>query len=202
MRKLVWLIILIPAIVTAAPPRRPISSMRWQNILADRYRLERMSNLAMVKKFIAKGKLVPVAKEGAHYFIDEHIGELDAENKNYYRHARPFTRDFILKFSADHAKFGKPIKATSLVRTVPYQQKLRRINKNAAPATGKLRSTHLTGATVDISFEDMSPDEMKWADSELKSLMRQNKIYYIREKTGGCYHIMVFPSYSRPKKRR
>ena len=204
MRKLIFLVFLIPAAALAVPLKGSISSMKWQNIVADRYRLERMKNLAMVKKFIGNGKLVLVQSQGAHHFIDEHLGELDAENKNYYRHARTFTRDFILKFSADfHAKFGKQIKVTSLVRTEWYQARLRRVNKNAAPARDELRSSHLTGATVDISFEDMSPAEMAWIEGELKSLMRQNKLYAIKEKTGGCYHIMVFPSYAQkpaPKK--
>lgn len=205
MKKLVFLVFLLPSVALATPLKGSISSMRWQNIIADRYRLERMTNLAMVKKYIAKGKLVPVANQGAHYFVDEHLGELDTENKHYYRHARPFTREFILKFSADyHSKFSKRIKVTSLVRTEWYQRRLRRINRNAAPARNELRSAHLTGATVDISFEEMSSDEMKWIEHELKSLMRKNKLYAIKERTGGCYHIMVFPSYAKkspPKKR-
>ena len=194
------LILLISATASGAPLKGGKSSMRWQNILADRYRMERAKNLKDLKRLIAKNKLVGIPDGNAHYFLNEHLGELDAPNREYYKHARAYTRNFVLEFSGlFYARFGKKIMVTSLVRTEEYQKRLRRAgNPNAAPVRGGLRSAHLTGSVVDISFKDLSDDEISWISGWLKSAMKKNRLYAIKESRGGCFHIMVLPSYSKP----
>ena len=59
------------------------------------------------------------------------------------------------------------IQVNSAVRTVKVQKKLRRHNRNAAPADGDTASSHLAGVTVDLQRRGMTKDQIRWMEHYL-----------------------------------
>jgi hypothetical protein len=73
--------------------------------------------------------------------------------------------------------------------------RLAHVNGNAADAFGSLRSSHLTGATLDISKHSMSAEGRQWMRDVLYSLKKQGYVYAIEEFEQPTFHIMVYRSY-------
>jgi Family of unknown function (DUF5715) len=164
------------------------SSQAVQNARADAYNLSRMRNTAMIREFTRAGYLVPVPSRSRTYYLHE--------IPPAYRYLRPWTRLFLDRLSSEYyAQFGQPLRVTSLVRTVWSQSHLERRNPNAADAHGDTRSSHLTGATLDISKHDMSPAAERWMRRVLLSLADSGYIYAIEEFQEPNFHIMVYPDY-------
>jgi hypothetical protein len=78
---------------------------------------------------------------------------------------------------------------------VENQIALARRNGNAAKAFGRLRSSHLTGATLDISKHSMTAAEQRWMRNVLFSLRRAGYLYAIEEFQQPTFHIMIFRNY-------
>ena len=131
------------------------SSQAIQNARANDFNLSRMRNRAMIQRFHRAGLLVRVPSHTRFYYL--HF--IPAA----YRYLRPWTKLFLDRLSREyHARFGQRLRVTSLVRTVALQRRLDRRNSNAAAATGPYRSSHLTGATLDISKRFMNPRGQRW----------------------------------------
>ena len=159
-----------------------------QNTHADADNLSRMLNARMLQQFVRGGYLVRVPSSTRDYYLHN--------VPSAYRYSRPWTRQFLARLGRQfHAKFGHRLRVTSLVRTAARQQKLARVNGNAAEAVGPLRSSHLTGATVDISKRFMSARERRWMRDVLYSLRRQGYLYAIEEFSQPTFHIMVYRDY-------
>ncbi len=162
--------------------------LRRENRAADRERLSRMRDLAMVRRFVAAGLLVRVPDQERGYWIARVPAAL--------RVARPWTTRFIGQLAdAFYALFGDRLKITSLTRTVRGQRALQRWNPNAAPAVGPLRSTHLTGASVDISKNGFGGDEVGWLRVVLRRLERRQLVRATEEFQQPHFHVMVARRY-------
>lgn len=112
------------------------------------------------------------------------------------RYSRPWTRQFIVDISeAYYREFGKPLWVTSLVRTVEQQHRLRRRNRNAAPAVGDVTSSHLAGVAVDIAKNGMTLRERRWVDQYVLPLQEKGLVEAAEERRQACYHIMVYDLY-------
>lgn len=187
------LVLLLPARLFSASPVLLLAdaeSPLIQNERADRDDLSRMRDAAMVRRFARNGWLVHIPAAGTDYYV------YDVAAK--YRYARPWTKLFLARLSRQYrARFGQRLRVTSLVRTEGHQRHLAQINANAASSQGLLRSSHLTGATVDISKRFMSGAEVRWVRSVLYSLHSQGFIYAFEEFRQPVFHIMVYRSYSR-----
>lgn len=177
-----------------------VVSQKRQNLAADRHRLSRLRDLGDLKRFVRKGLLVPVEDTDA-YVIGPGLGCMDPDHAAWYRHARPWTKTFLdRELGAAHRETGERFRVTSLVRTRAYQRKLVRSGANAI--SGRkwwMRSSHLTGATVDISYKDMSKKAQRWLDKRLLALERRGLVEATKERRSYCYHVMVFPKYGEPK---
>lgn len=166
-----------------------VSSQTIQNTRADDAKLSRMTNVAMIQRFARHGYLVPVSSNARSYYLHA-IGPSQ-------RYCRPWTRLFLDRVSRQYqTRFHQRLRVTSLVRTVGTQRRLERWNGNAADATGEERSSHLTGATIDISKREMSPAGQEWLRQTLYSLREAGYLYAIEEFYQPTFHIMVYPSYS------
>jgi hypothetical protein len=163
-------------------------SQRLQNDQADAQDLSRMNDDAMVRRFRGLSLLVPVRVTTPAYYLHSVPAKL--------RYARPWTRLFLDRLGRQfHARFGTRLRVTGLVRTVQYQRALDGRNANAAPASGEKRSTHLTGATLDISKRFMSRREADWMRRVLSQLRNREVLYAIEEFSQPCFHVMVYRSY-------
>ena len=164
------------------------SSQAIQNARANAYHLSRMRNRAMILQFCREGNLVRVPVRTRFYYLDS--------ISPAYRFLRPWTLLFLDRLSQEYyEKFGQPLRVTSLIRTVGSQARLTHTNPNAAEATGPDRSSHLTGATLDISKRFMSPRGQQWMRGVLFRLKRSGYLYAIEEFQEPTFHVMVFPNY-------
>jgi hypothetical protein len=174
--------------VRSALVARP-SSQFIQNERANDYHLSRMRNIAMIRRFHADGLLVSVPARTRFYYLHR----IPAA----YRYLRPWARTFLDRLSREfYATFHQRLRVTSMVRTVALQRRLLHRNGNAANATGAYRSSHLTGATLDISKHFMGPREQAWMRHVLYRLANRGYLYAIEEFEEPCFHIMVYPTYA------
>jgi len=159
-----------------------------QNRRADRDDLSRMTNVAMVQRFARAGLLVPVPSSTKYYYTRY----IPAK----YRYLRPWSKLFLDRLSSQYyARFRKRLRITSMVRTMALQSSLAKRNKNAAPAYGSRRSSHLTGATLDISKKGMTSRELEWMRRVLYSLKQRGYLYAVEEFQQPAFHVMVYRNY-------
>lgn len=183
--------LLLPALAWAEAALALVAtrdSQLIQNRRADADNLSRMRDVAMVRRFHRAGYLVRVPSSSRHYYLKSVPAN--------YRYLRPWSKLFLDRLSRQyHARFGKRLRVTSMVRTVQFQNALARRNGNAAAATGARASSHLTGATLDISKTPMTAAEVEWMRRVLASLKRQGVIYAVEEFQQPTFHIMVYKNY-------
>ncbi len=155
-----------------------------ENAVIRRQRLSSLGDLGMVHRFTRSGLLRPVPAQTRTYWVAVAIPPL--------RVARPWTKRFIEHVShAYYARFGERVKITSLTRTARAQHALRRSNGNAARAHGPLRSTHLTGAAVDISKRPLREAQLRWFRVALQRLADPGLVSAIEEFTQPHFHVLV-----------
>lgn len=164
------------------------TSQLEQNRLADADHLSRMLDKAMLKRWARLELLLPVPERTRDYYL--HAIPSD------YRYLRPWARLFLERISNQfRARFGRPMRVTSLVRTASYQKSLSRRNGNAAPSTGPKASVHLTGACLDISKRDMTVRQQNWVRNVLGQLRQRGYLYAIEEFRQPTFHILVHRRY-------
>jgi hypothetical protein len=164
------------------------SSQLVQNQRADEDRLSRMEDSSMTERFVRLKLLEPVPTKTSAYYL--HAVREDN------RYLRPWTKLFLSRLSSQfRARFGKPLRVTSLLRTAEYQRSLQRRNGNAASDDGPKRSAHLTGASLDISKKGMTGAERLWLKNVLSSLHNAGHIYAIEEFQQPVFHILVHRQY-------
>ena len=88
------------------------------------------------------------------------------------------------------------IQVNSAVRTVKVQKKLRRHNRNAAPAEGDTASSHLAGVTVDLQRRGMSKEQIRWMEHYLFYMKALGLVEPEEERRHWCFHIMVSGHYT------
>jgi Family of unknown function (DUF5715) len=166
------------------------SSQSIQNAEANAFHLSRLRDLEMVSRFHEARLLVRVPSRAPGYYV--HGVPSD------YRYLRPWTKLFLDRVSREFdARFHQPLRVTSMLRTVRLQRHLSRTNPNAADAIGADRSSHLTGATLDISKHGMNSREQRWMRNVLFQLKSAGYLYAIEEFQEPCFHVMVYPTYRR-----
>ncbi len=158
-----------------------------QNQEMDRAQMFRVMNDVDLMQHELSQELVPVSETDALKLASDL-----PENRRY---CRPWTRDFLQDFSeAFYGEFHTPLQVNSLVRTMEQQARLRRHNRFAAPEWGDTASTHLTGATFDLSRRGLTPMQYAWITSYLLPLKEAGIVDPIEERQP-VLHIVVFEKY-------
>ncbi|MDQ6788409.1 MAG: DUF5715 family protein [Acidobacteriota bacterium] len=99
--------------------------------------------------------------------------------------------------AAYHQKFGRPLRITSLTRSLEYQFDLTRITNNAFKGA---TPPHTTGCTFDLAFMRMTAEEQNFVMAKIASLESGGKVDALREEGATpCYHIFVYPDGKAPK---
>lgn len=180
--------------------RGSVASQKRQNSVADKWDLTRLKDVSQLKRFIEKGRLVPIVDTDAYYL--DAVGSEDPDNADLYAHARPWVKKFLdAELGAAHSDAGDRFKITGLARTKAYQKRLCRTNSAAICGSAWWKqSSHLTGSTVDISKIDMSDAARDWLRRRLIKLEAKGKIEATEE--AGCFHVMVFPDYGQTQKKK
>jgi len=196
-----------PTRATASKPRHKSSHhrrlrLRWnplfrpshdsllrQNEEIDRLELPRIVDDAQLEELKASGALVPIeASETLR---------IQPTLEPSRRYCRPWTRDFVQDLSEIYyARFHEQIQVNSAVRTVKVQKKLRRHNRNAAPAEGEAASSHLAGVTVDLQRRGMTKEQIRFMERYLFYLRALGLVEPEEERRHWCFHVMVSDRYS------
>jgi hypothetical protein len=172
----------------AALLRANRNSQALQNQRADRDDLSRMKDVAMVQRFVRAKLLVRVPNRTKYYYTRY----IPAK----YSYLRPWSKLFLDRLSSQYyRRFKKKLRVTSMIRTVALQRSLQKRNGNAAAAYGPRRSSHLTGATLDISKKGMRAAEIAWMRRVLHSLKKAGYLYAVEEFRQPTFHIMVYKNY-------
>jgi hypothetical protein len=186
----------VPDILLGSP-----HAMETEGVIAHRFGMVRYANAKSLRSAIVAKALVRINADGPITF-DEKLGEMDTANRELYRYAQPQVKRFLNDLITDrHRSPNAKLKITSMVRTLAYQSALLGKYANAADAN---KSSHPTGATVDISAKEMSPATRAWLRGVLTKL-EMNGLVQATEETGrngsrrrpgsACFHIMVSPMY-------
>jgi hypothetical protein len=164
-------------------------SLLRQNEEIDRLDLPRIQDDAELEQLKAVHELVPIEANETLRFDPR----LDPSR----RYCRPWTRDFVADLSeVYYSQFHAQIQVNSAVRTVKGQKKLRRHNRNAAPAEGDTASSHLAGITVDLQRRGMSKDQIHFVERYLFYLKALGLVEPEEERHQWVFHIMVSDYYS------
>lgn len=164
-------------------------SLLRQNEEIDRLELPRIQDDDELEALKASNALVPL-RESATVKIEKHLDPAR-------RYCRPWTRDFVEDLSqAYYKQFHAQIQVNSAVRTVKVQKKLRRHNRNAAPAEGETASSHLAGLTVDLQRRGMTKEQVRFVERYLFYLRELGLVEPEEERRHWCFHIMVSDRYA------
>lgn len=164
-------------------------SLLLQNAEVNRLSLPRIQDDDELEALKLSGALVPIMT-GETLRIDP---RLDPSR----RYCRPWTRDFVDDLSqAYYHRFHQQIQVNSAVRTVKVQKKLRRHNRNAAPADGDTASSHLAGLTVDLQRRGMTKEQIRWMEHYLFYMKAVGLVEPEEERRQWVFHVMVSGRYS------
>ena len=164
-------------------------SLLIQNAEINRLELPRIQDETELEALKSDGSLLEI-RSGETLRFDP---RLDPSR----RFCRPWTLDFVSDLSqAYYNRFRQQIQVNSAVRTVKVQKKLRRHNRNAAPADGDTASSHLAGVTVDLQRRGMSKDQVHWMEHYLFYMKALGLVEPEEERHQWVFHIMVSGLYS------
>jgi hypothetical protein len=164
-------------------------SMTRQNEEIDRLQLPRIADQEQLLELERTGELVPIQETQALRWSSA----IQADK----RYARPWTNQFLVDMSSAYYKeFHTPMQVNSAVRTMEQQQKLRRHNRNAAPETGEISSSHMAGITVDLARRGLTRAQHQWTEDYLKNLRDQGLVEAAEERRTWCFHVMVSDRYT------
>jgi len=164
-------------------------SLLIQNAEIDRLELPRIQDETELEALKADGSLLEI-KSGDTLRFDP---RLDPSR----RFCRPWTLDFVNDLSQSYYnRFHQQIQVNSAVRTVRVQKKLRRHNRNAAPADGDTASSHLAGVTIDLQRRGLSKDQIRWMEHYLFYMKSIGLVEPEEERRHWCFHIMVSGRYN------
>ena len=164
-------------------------SLLLQNAEINRLDLPRIQDDDELDALKVSGALLPIRASDTLRFDPR----LDPSR----RYSRPWTRDFTEDMSlAYFHRFHQQIQVNSAVRTVKVQKKLRRHNRNAAPADGDTASSHLAGVTVDLQRRGMSKEQVRWMEHYLFYMKALGLVEPEEERHQWVFHIMVSGRYS------
>jgi len=159
-----------------------------QNEMADAEGLDRIQDDDDLARKVADKELVRIPAS-AMLRVDERL----PDNRRY---CRPWVAQFLTDIARAHyARFHTPLQVNSAVRTVEFQEQLRRTNGNAAPIDGDTASPHLTGLAIDIAKKPLSQTEVAWMRGYLLPLEQQGKIDVEEEFQQACFHMSVYAKY-------
>jgi hypothetical protein len=164
-------------------------SLIRQNEEIDRLDLPRIQDDEQLQALVASQELLPI-RTGTSLRIDP---RLDPKR----RYCRPWTRDFMEDLSeAYYRRFHDQIQVNSAVRTVKVQKKLRRHNRNAAPAEGDTASSHLAGLTVDLQRRGMTREQVRFVERYLFYMRALGLVEPEEERRQWVFHVMVSQRYA------
>jgi hypothetical protein len=109
----------------------------------------------------------------------------------FQRRAKPILQKLAKAYSD---KFGRPLRVTSLTRSMDYQILLNRGNANSFKVTGEgSLPPHTSGCAFDLARKHMSVDEQNFLMRMLADMERNGELDALIEYgTNACFHIFIY----------
>lgn len=98
-------------------------------------------------------------------------------------------------------KFNRPLRVTSLQRSMEYQISLNRTNPNSFVVRGPgSLPPHTSGCAFDLARKHMTADEQNFVMEELASMERDGILDALREgNLNACFHVFIYDDGKPPK---
>jgi pSer/pThr/pTyr-binding forkhead associated (FHA) protein len=102
---------------------------------------------------------------------------------------------------AYHAKFNRPLRLTSLSRSMDYQISLNRVNPNSFVVRGPgSLPPHTSGCAFDLARKHMTAEEQNFVMAELAQMEREGILDALREgNLNACFHVFIYDDGLPPK---
>lgn len=116
----------------------------------------------------------------------------------FHPRARPILDELA---GAYRQKFNRPLRVTSLTRSMDYQIQLNKVNPNSFKVRGAgSLPPHTSGCAFDLARKHMTAEEQNFTMAKLAEMERRGVLDALRE--GGvnaCFHIFIYPDGKPPK---
>lgn len=153
---------------------------------AESFDIPLILNNEQMDSLVLANHLLAVPEEGEGYKIQKLTHSKAYLNETSYLILKEISSIF-------YKETGVELSISSLTRTLENQNKLRRVNSNAA----KGDSSHNYGASFDISYAKYGDKigrnyaNEKLLQTILEEFAADGKIYFIKERRQPCFHITV-----------
>lgn len=190
-------------------------SIEDQNSFADRYGpLPRIYNTEELNKLEENGYLIRVPDRSDDFYLDKglkkrffrdrkHRKTLDFGDRRYLGQSALIYLDelsaaYAKKFITKRNGGRRPLKVTSLVRTLDYQRWIAFVKHNPNARLGLCDvpehcSVHFTGHAFDVSTKGMTAAQIFWLADFLAKDIASGLILATYEPNMGDFHIIVAP---------
>ncbi|MCO6512685.1 MAG: FHA domain-containing protein [Aridibacter famidurans] len=109
----------------------------------------------------------------------------------FHPRARPI---LISLAKAYHARFNRPLRVTSLSRSMEYQILLNKTNANSFKVRGKgSLPPHTSGCAFDLARKHMTAEEQNFVMAELARMENEGILDALREgNVNACFHVFIY----------
>lgn len=114
----------------------------------------------------------------------------------------PSARKVLEEIAAAYQKqFNRPLRVTSLTRSMDYQIKLNQVNPNSFKVRGPgSLPPHTSGCTFDLGRKHMSADEQNFVMRRLADLETKGVLDALIEyNVNACFHVFIYPDGKPPR---
>ena len=114
----------------------------------------------------------------------------------------PTARPILVRLAkAYHARFNRPLRVTSLSRSMEYQILLNKTNANSFKVRGKgSLPPHTSGCAFDLARKHMTADEQNFLMSELARMENEGILDALREgNVNACFHVFIYDDGTPPR---
>ena len=114
----------------------------------------------------------------------------------------PRAKPILLELAnAYFQKFGRPLRVTSLTRSMDYQISLNATNANSFKVRGEgSLPPHTSGCAFDLARKHMTADEQNFVMNKLAEMENANKLDALIEYgANSCFHVFIYSDGSPPK---
>ena len=116
----------------------------------------------------------------------------------FHPRAEPILREIATAYKQ---KFGRPLRVTSLTRSMDYQIGLNQINPNSFKVRGAgSLPPHTSGCAFDLSRKQMTAEEQNFMMQKLGEMEREGKLDALVEgNVNACFHVFIYNDGIAPK---
>ena len=131
---------------------------------------------------------------GAHYDLNNPADRKQMRMRllrMFNRRAKPILEEVA---AAYYAKFGRPLRVTSLTRSMDYQIGLNSSNPNSFKVKGEgSLPPHTSGCAFDLARKHMTAEEQNFVMQKLAQMEDANKLDALIEYgVNACFHIFIY----------